>query len=91
MRNIEGILTKFDKDLYLSKIDLSKGFWQIPVERQCRHMKAFTTSKEAYKFKKTPFGLVNSPATFNKMMREMLLDAKDIEHNVDYIMAHTLT
>ena len=50
MRNIEEILTKFDKDLYLSKIDLSKGFWQIPVEGQCRHMKAFTTSKGAYQF-----------------------------------------
>ena len=73
MRNIEEILTKFDKDLYLSKIDLSKGFWQIPVEEQCRHIKAFTTSKGAYQFKKTPFGLVNSPAGFNKMMGEMRL------------------
>ena len=91
MRNIEEILTKFDKDLYLSKIDLSKGFWQIPVEGQCRHMKAFTTSTGAYQFKKTPFGLVNSPATFNKMMGEMRLDAKYTEHYVDDIMAHTLT
>ena len=91
MGNIEEILTKFDKDVYFSKIDLSKGFWQIPVEEQCRHMTAFTTSKGAYQFKKTPFGLVNSPATFKKMMRKLLLDAKDIEHYVDDIMAHTLT
>ena len=45
MGNIEEILTKFDNDVYFSKIDLSKGFWQIPVEEQCRHMTAFTTSK----------------------------------------------
>ena len=91
MGNVEEILTKFDKDVYFSKIDLSKGFWQIPVAKDCRHMTAFTTTKGAYQFKKTPFGLVNSPATFNKMMRKLLSDAKDIEHYVDDIMAHTLT
>lgn len=91
MGNIEDILTRFDKDVYFSKIDLSKGFWQIPVAKDCRHMTAFTTSTGAYQFKKTPFGLVNSPATFNKMMRKLLSGAKDIEHYVDDIMAHTLT
>ena len=54
-------------------------------------MKAFTTSNGAYKFKKKPFGLVNSPVKFNKMMGEMLLDAKDLDHYVDDIMAHSLT
>lgn len=91
MGNIEDILTQFDKDVYFSKIDLSKGFWQIPVAEDCRHMTAFTTSTGAYQFKKTPFGLVNSPATFNKMMRKLLSGAKDIEHYVDDIMAHTMT
>ena len=93
MGNIEDILTRFDKDVYFSKIDLSKGFWQIPVAEDCRHMTAFTTSTGAYQFKKTPFGLVtcNSPATFNKMMRKLLSGAKDIEHYVDDIMAHTVT
>ena len=91
MGNIEEILTKFDKDVYFSKIDLSKGFWQIRLAKDCRHMTAFTTTQGAYQFKKTPFGLVNSPVTFNKMMRKLLYDAKDIEHYVDDIMAHTLT
>ena len=84
MGSIEEILTKFDKDAYFS-------IWQIPVAKDCRHMTAFTTTKGAYQFKKTPFGLVNSPETFNKMMRKLLSDAKDIEHYVDDIMAHTLT
>ena len=91
MGNIEDILTRFDKDVYFSKIDLSKGFWQIPVAEDCRHMTAFTTSTGAYQFKKTPFGLVNSPAPFNKMMRKLLPGAKDIEHYVDDIMAHTVS
>ena len=91
MGNIEDILTRFDKDVYFSKIDLSKGVWQIPVVEDCRHMTAFTTSTGAYQFKKTPFGLVYSPATFNKMMRKLLSGAKDIEHYVDDIMAHTVT
>lgn len=54
-------------------------------------MTAFTTSTGAYQFRKTPFGLVNSPATFNKMMRKMLAGTEDIEHYVDDIMTHTVT
>ena len=68
MGNIEEMFTKFDKDVYFPKINLSNGVWQIPVEEQYRHMTAFTTSKGANQFKKKPFGLVNSPATFNKLM-----------------------
>ena len=36
--------SKFDKDVYFSKIDLSKRLWQIPVAKDCRHMTAFTTT-----------------------------------------------
>lgn len=91
MGNIEDILITFDKDVYFSKIDLTKGFWQIPVSEDCRHLTAVTTSTGAYQFKKSPFGLVTSPATFNKMMRKMLAGAKDIENYVDGIMIHTVT
>ena len=37
MGNIEDILIRFANDVYFSKIDLSKGFWQIPVGKDCRH------------------------------------------------------
>ena len=34
---------KMGKAKYISKIDLAKGYWQIPVEKKDRPKTAFTT------------------------------------------------
>ena len=57
---------------YRSKIDLSKGYWQIPVEKDSIEKTAFVTPDGVYKFLKLPFGLKNSAASFNRLMRMVL-------------------
>ncbi|XP_069119292.1 uncharacterized protein [Argopecten irradians] len=91
MGDIEDIMTRLNKDNYFSKFDLSKGYWQIPVEDNSRHMTAFSTSEGCYQFRKLPFGLVNSGATFNRMMRKMLDGSKNTDHYVDDILGHNHT
>ena len=48
---------------YLSKIDLTKGYWQIPVAPEDVHKSAFMTPDGQYEFTRMPFGMVNSGAT----------------------------
>jgi hypothetical protein len=43
MSNPEGILTGLVDDQFFTKIDLSKGYWQLPVEEKSRYLIAFTT------------------------------------------------
>ena len=45
---------------YLSKIDLTKGYWQIPVAPEDVYKTAFVTPDGQYEFLRMPSGMVNS-------------------------------
>ena len=57
MGNPEDIMSKLKDRIFFYKIDLSKGFWQITVEKTSQHLTAFstTTTDGSYTFKKMPF------------------------------------
>ena len=59
---------------YFTKLDLAKGFWQIPVEEQSQQYLAFVTRKGTFKFVKMPFGHKNAPGIFQSMMNNLLSD-----------------
>ena len=48
---------------YLSKMNLTKGYWQIPVAPENVYKTAFVTPDGQYEFSRMPFGIVNSGAT----------------------------
>ena len=87
--NIEDIINTMGKGKIFTTIDLTRGFWQIPMEEQSRKFTAFTTHMGFYKSTVMPFGLVNSTATFTKMMRKILKPHPNIQHYVDDICVFT--
>lgn len=69
---IDDILDKLGRANYFSTLDLTKGFYQIEVEPEDREKTAFTTHNGHYEFIRMPFGLKNAPATFQRMMNNVL-------------------
>ncbi|GFO17326.1 retrovirus-related pol polyprotein from transposon 297 [Plakobranchus ocellatus] len=57
---------------YFSKIDLSRGYWQIPVRKEEIPKTAFVTMDCHYEFLMMPFGMMNSGATLTRAMKKML-------------------
>jgi hypothetical protein len=53
---------------YISALDAMKGFHQIPIADSCQHYTAFATHRGLFEYSRTPFGLKNSPATFQRAM-----------------------
>ena len=58
MTTAEDFFRKLSGKKYLSKIDLTKGYWQIPVAPEDVHKTAFMTPDRQYEFTRMPFGMV---------------------------------
>jgi hypothetical protein len=71
---------------YFAKIDLTKGYWQIPVRPSDKDKTAFQTPLGLYQWTRMPFGLQNAPATFARMMRQLRLQDNHAVNFVDDIL-----
>ena len=53
--------------------DLNSGFWQVPMDEESKQYTAFTLgSMGLYECKSMPFGLCNTPSTFQRLMQNCL-------------------
>ncbi|KAE9000876.1 hypothetical protein PR001_g18668 [Phytophthora rubi] len=53
-------------------LNLRSSYWQIGVAAEDRDKTAFTTKGGPYHFIRMPFGLMNAPSTFQRMMNGVL-------------------
>lgn len=65
---IDEILDGLGRARYFSVIDLESGYHQIPIEKNSRHLTAFSTENGFYQWKVLPFGISVAPASFTRMM-----------------------
>ena len=74
-----------------SKIDLCKGYWQIPMREKDIPKTGFVTPDGTYECLKMPFGMVNSGATLKRGMRAMLKDMNNVVCYWDDLLVHTVS
>lgn len=69
----DRILSRLGSSRFLTTIDLTKAFLQIPLDPSSRKYTAFSVlGRGLFQFTRLPFGLVNSPATLARLMDEVL-------------------
>lgn len=76
---------------FFSKLDLSKGYWQVPLSRDAAKKSAFSTPFGLYQFKVMSFGLMNAPATFSRLMRKLLAGIPNVVNFLDDILIYSNT
>lgn len=86
--DVDHLFAKLGKAKYLSKLDLTKGYWQVPVREADRDKTAFTTPQGQFRWVTMPFGLKTAGAVFSRMMRKMLapLNRNDVDNFVDDVL-----
>lgn len=54
-----------------TSLDFASGYYQLAIDDKSKEFTAFSTSTGHFQFKRMPFGLVNAPFAFNRLMNEI--------------------
>ena len=69
---MEDLIEQLGDVSFISKLDLTKGYWQIPLSPETKDKSAFITPNGLYHFNVMPFGMKSAPATFQRMINKVL-------------------
>lgn len=70
---MNAILDKLRSAWYISTIDLSQAYFQIPLEKNNRELTAFTVpGKGLFQFMRMPYGLTGAPAIFQRLLDRLI-------------------
>ncbi|XP_071487082.1 uncharacterized protein [Diadema antillarum] len=87
----DELFTKVAHAKFFTKIDLSKGYWQVPMAAESKPLTAFLTPDGLFQFTMMPFGLVNAPASFSRLMRRLLDRLGGTVNYIDDILIYSTT
>ena len=84
--NIQDITNVLGGSKVFSKIDLTKGYFQVPVAKEDIPKTAITTPFGTYTFNYTCFGLKNAGATFQRLMDTILGELPFVVFYIDDLL-----
>ena len=81
---IEDSIHRLENPKFFSSMDLTKGFWQIPIHPDDRKYFAFSTESMHLEYLVAPMGSKNSPSYLSALM-QLVLRGLPIQHVISYL------
>ena len=69
---IDDSLNSLSGQSWFSTLDLVSGYWQVKLSENAKPKIAFATHSGLFQFAVMPFGLCNTPATFEQLMSQVM-------------------
>lgn len=92
MPHVDDQINTLGKAKYITTLDLSCRYWQVPVQEESRLQTAFTTPFGLFQFRVMPFGLQGAPAIFQRMMDRLLVDCNEYTAAyLDDVVIHSMS
>ena len=76
MPRVEEVLEGVGRAHFISKLDLSKGYYQVQLAEQAIPKTAFISHRGVFEFTRMPFGVRNAPACFQELMQQVLKEQR---------------
>lgn len=70
--HMEDCIDRVGSATFVTKLDLLKGYWQVPLTPRAKEISAFVTPDAFLQYTVTPFGVCNAPATFQHLVNTVL-------------------
>lgn len=74
---------------FVTKLDLLKGYWQVPLSARASDISAFVTPDNFMQYTVMPFGLKNAPACFQKLVNTVLGNVPNCTAYLDDVVVHS--
>ena len=87
---IDDCIDKIGQAKYVTKFNLLKGFWQVPLTDLAKEISAMVTPYGLNQYKVMPFGMKDSPATFQRHVNTVIAVLDQMDDYVDDVILHHL-
>src|SRR6218665_41750 len=71
MPRIDALFDQLGGATIMVKLDMTRGYWQVPIASSDDGLTGFVTSHGHYHWHFMPFGLRNAPATFSRLVTKV--------------------
>ena len=88
---MEDCIDQVGSAKFVSKFDLLKGYWQVPLTKRAQEISAFITPSGLYSYSVMSFGLRNAPATFQRLMNRVIAPLEGCAVYLDDVVIHSDT
>ena len=90
---IQDVFDRMSSARYFSTLDIAWAYWHIALDEESIEKTAFSTLDGHYEWLVLPFGMKNSPATFQRIIRLIVQDLlpKGVDAYLDDIIIYTRT
>jgi len=88
---IEDLIDEVGHANFVTKLDLLKGYWQIPLTERAKDISSFCIGDGLYRYLVCPFGMKNSGCTFQRFMNMVISGLDSVRVYVDDIIIYTNT
>lgn len=76
--NINEMIEDLNNAQYFTSLDLTSGFFQMAIHSEDTYKTAFTCDYGHFEWRRVPFGLKNSPNSFQRLMEVVLSGLKPL-------------
>ena len=74
---------------FITKLDLLKGHWQIPLTPRWSQISAFLTPNHFPQYTVIALGMQNEPATFQRLMNTVVGDIPNCNMYIDDVVVYS--